>query len=115
MSGLTIEVLRELFRNLKAFRSVMEAEGIDTITDDDGNDWCLWDIEYLLEQADSILPPRMSQSIKLFLVDNLREADVAIMMGVSPTNPVGMYATKGLERLIEAVNDGRLSRFRGGD
>ena len=38
-----------------------------------------------------------------FLVGNRRERDVAIMMGINPSNPIGMAATDGLVRLIEMV------------
>jgi hypothetical protein len=36
----------------------------------------------------------------LCVLEGHREKDAAVMMGVSPTNPVGCYATSGLENVI---------------
>lgn len=109
--SLTVTVLRELFRNLQAWRAAFETDGIETITDPDGNIWCLWDIEYLYSQI-HLLSPRQRESIQLCLVENVKEVDAARLMGVSETNPVAMYATLGLKKLIELVSKGELPRFQ---
>jgi hypothetical protein len=110
---LSVGVLRELFRNLQAWKSLFESEGIDVLCGPDGQEWCLWDVEYLYSQLDQ-LPRRQRQAIQLGLIENIKERDVAIIMGVSPTNPVFAYAASGIERLIELIYDGRLPQFKGG-
>lgn len=107
----SVGVLRELFRNLQAFRAVFESDGVDTIIGPDGVAWCLHDIEYLHRQL-PLLPPRQRQAIELFLIQNVRESDAAVMMGVSRTNPIGTYATAGLTKLVAMIEDGSLPRFR---
>ena len=106
-----VTTLRELFRNLEGFRAVYEDEGVDVIFDPDGFEWCLHDLEYLYRQL-PILSLRQRQAIELYLVQNKREDEVAILMGTLPSNPVGMYATTGLQRLITMIEDGRFPRFR---
>lgn len=108
---ITVTVLRELFRNLQAFHAVFESDGIDTIIGPDGTEWCLWDLEYLHKQL-PVLPPRQRQAIELCLVQNIKESEAAVMMGVSPTNPVAMYATSGLTKLIAMIEAGAFPRFR---
>ena len=103
--------LRELFRHLQAFRALYETEGIDTVQGPDGEEYVIWDIEYLLEQT-GCLPPRQRQAIHLCLIENRKEKDAAVIMGVSPTNPVAMYATSGLEKLVALVEQGSFPRFR---
>ena len=112
---LTVTVLRELFRNLQAFHAVFETDGIDTIIGPDGIEWCLWDLEYLYQEGLPVLPPRQRQAIELCLIRNIKESDAAVMMGVSPTNPVAMYASSGLAKLIGMIEAGHFSRFQMGD
>lgn len=108
---LTVSVLRELFRNIQQFRALYEAEGIDEITAPDGEVYSLFDVEYLYGQIHR-LPLRQRQAIELCLVQNIREAEAAVMMGVSVTNPVAMYATSGLEKLVALVDAGCLNCYR---
>lgn len=108
---LTVPVLRELLRNLVAFRSFYEATGQDHLNGPDGEIYSLWDIESIVESL-HVLPKRQHEAIELFLIRNMKEKDAAVSMGVSATNPVAMYATAGLNRLVEMVNSGELSRFR---
>lgn len=110
MPGLTVTVLREMFRNLQAFRSYYESEHEDTIRDHLAREWCLWDLEYLYEQR-IVLSPRQCQAIELCLFENMTEEAAAIAMGVSPTNPVAMYATDGLRKLVAMVESGELNRY----
>lgn len=105
-----ISELRELFRNLLAFRAVYESDGIDQLHAPDGVVWSLWDLEYLYRQTQR-LTLRQRQAIELCLIHNVREQDAAVLMGVSPTNPVGMYASLGLRRLLDMIESGELSRF----
>lgn len=107
-----ISELRELFRHLREFRAVYETTGLVEVETPYGNTWSLWDLEYLYQQACRILTFRQAQAIKLCLVDNMREKDAAIKMAVSPTNPVMMYATLGIRRLLDAIESGEISRFR---
>jgi hypothetical protein len=108
---INITTLRELFRNLVAWQAVFEAEGIDTVMDNDGETWCLWDIQYLYEHGLPRLPARQREAIELFLIQNVKESVAAKMMGISPTNPIGMYATDGLRTIVNLVNSGALPRF----
>lgn len=103
-----------MFRHLKSFRALYESEGIEEITGADGTVWCLWDVEYLYEQSQvpGLLPPRQRQAIRLCLVENMLEKEAATAMGVSQTNPVAMYATDGLRKLITFAESGRFPRFR---
>lgn len=91
-------VLRELFRNLRLFEALFETEGIDTIVGPDGETYCLFDIQQLYRRRTE-LSARQAEAIEMFLYDDMRERDVAQLMGVSPVNPVAIYATQGLKRL----------------
>lgn len=104
--------LRELLRNLQAFEALYEAEGTDTLTSPDGEQWCLYDLQYLY-RCRVLLSPRQQQAIELCLYDNIKEREAARIMGVSETNPVAVYANNGLRRLISMIDDGQLPRFRG--
>ena len=110
MPGLTINVMRGLFRNLQAFRAYYETEHQDTIRDASGREWCLWDIEYLFECRHG-LSPRQREAIELCLYLNMTEESAALQMGVSPTNPVAMYATDGLKKMLDWIESGDMPRF----
>jgi hypothetical protein len=104
--------LRSLLRYLQEFRSLYEQEGIDEVTTPRGVTWSIWDLEYLYEKAASLLTESQFTAIRLFLVEDHKEADAAELMGVSRTNPIGMYAALGLSKLVEFVDAGGLDRFR---
>jgi DNA-directed RNA polymerase specialized sigma24 family protein len=108
---LTVGTLRELFRHIEAFRALYVDAGVDVITGPEGQEWCLWDVEYLLDQVPK-LPPRQRDSIMLCLVQGQRETDVAVLWGLSPDNPVLSYAAEGLKRIVRWVNEGQLDQFR---
>jgi DNA-directed RNA polymerase specialized sigma24 family protein len=101
-----------MFRNLVAFRSLYESEGVDVIKGPDGREWSLWDLEYLYEEAQRRLPPQQRLAIELCLVHNVKESEAAVRMNVSPTNPVAMYASLGLKKIVKWINSGQLPRFR---
>lgn len=103
--------MRELFRNLLDFRTVYEETGLEEIHTPLGNAWSLWDIEYLYEKSQQLLTLRQRQAIDMCLVHNMREKDAAESMGVSPTNPVMMYATLGIRRLLDMIEEGKFERF----
>jgi DNA-directed RNA polymerase specialized sigma subunit len=108
---LTVGVLRALLKNLEAFRSLFEAEGVDTITAPGGVLYSLHDLEYLYE-ARVHLSRRQREAIELFLVQNIREKDVAKIMQVSETNPIAIYATQGLVKICEMIDSGQLPKYR---
>lgn len=110
-----ISELRELFRYLQDFRAVYEATGLDEIRTPFGNSWSLWDLEYLYQASQQHLTLRQKQAISLCLVHNMREKDAAMAMGVSTTNPVMMYATLGIRRLLDMISSGELEFFRAAD
>lgn len=106
-----ISELRELFKYLQEFRSTYEETGLDEISTPFGNTWSLWDLEYLYRQC-SRLTIRQQQAITLCLVHGMKEKDAALAMGVSETNPVMMYATLGLRRLLDLIEAHELDQFR---
>lgn len=106
---MTVSILRELLRHLQAWRALYEADGVDVLEGPDGFSISLWDLETIYQMVDT-LPPRQAEAIELCLVQNVRERDAAVMMGVSPTNPVAMYATSGLEKLVKQVEQGEVFR-----
>jgi hypothetical protein len=119
-----VNSIRLLFRSLRAFESVYESDGVIEILAPNGCTWNLFDIQYLYRQAmrrptglrafdrlHPTLPLRQQQAIELFLVLNMPEDEAAETMGLSRTNPVGMYATSGLTKLLKFLDEGRLRRF----
>jgi len=107
---LDVQILRELFRQLQQWYSIYESDQVDVITGPNGEQYCLWDVEYLYKQLWR-LPKRQREAIELYLVQNMREADAAVAMGVSATNPIGIYATVGLGKIIDMIAAGTLPRF----
>lgn len=103
--------LRELFKQLLAMRATFEETGLEEVVSAAGNVWSIWDLEYLL-RATRRLTQRQQQAITLCLVHGVREKQAAVAMGVSVTNPVMMYATLGLQRLLDMIDAGELPRFR---
>jgi len=105
-----IQTLRNIFRNLHAFRAVYEESGVSEIVDPDGIAWSLWDLETLYKIAvnTNLLPLRQRQAIELFLVLNMPEDRVAEVMQIKVSNPVGMYATSGITHLLREMDEGRI-------
>lgn len=100
-----------MFRNLSELRIAYETAGVEEMISPLGNWWSLWDIEYLYKKSQELLTPRQRQAISLCLVHNMRERQAAEIMGVSSTNPVMMYATLGIRRLLDMIEEGRFERF----
>jgi DNA-directed RNA polymerase specialized sigma24 family protein len=98
-------VLRELLRNLQLFEALFETEGVDTLYGPDGESYCLFDLQRLYG-CRFHLSQRQRQAVELFLYQDLREREVALSMGVSPANPVAIYATQGLRRLAQIYDNG---------
>ena len=109
----SVSTLRNLLRNLQECRSALEA-GVEEFTGPDGVTWSIRDLERLFEASQKLLSPRQAEAIRMFLVEQMYEADVAEAMGLSRTNPIGMYATTGIERLIELVDRGAIKGFSWG-
>ena len=107
-----VSVLRALFRGLYAFRSTYESDGVEDVVAPDGSEWNLFDLEYLYREGLPMLKPRQWQAIELCLVRNILEPEAARMMGIKETNPVSMYATDGLVKLIGFIEEGLLPRFQ---
>lgn len=108
-----VGTLRELLRNLQAWEALFATEHIETITGPDGTTYHLADIQYLYE-CRSLLSPRQREAIELCLYNDTKERDATLIMGVSPTNPVAMYATNGLRRIVEMIDAGELPRYHSG-
>lgn len=90
---------------------VAQERGLETFTDPEGREWAIGDIFRLFDASQKMLSPRQAQAIKWFLAEQMFEADVAERMGLSRTNPIGMYATAGIERLMELVDFGAIKGF----
>lgn len=105
-----VDLMRRVFRNLSSFRAMYEDTGIAEVTGPKGIVLNLYDIERLYSFRTS-LSPRQQEAIELFLGEDIREKDVAIMMGVSDTNPVAIYATQGLKRIYKMIESGEISGF----
>lgn len=93
------------------FQSYYERERIDTVRDPDGIEWTIWDVQYLYE-ARLRLSPRQTQAIEMCLYENVKEAEAAVKMGISPNSPVCKYADNGLKKIVSLIEDGHLPKFR---
>ena len=71
----------------------------------------LWDLDYLVVNLKR-LPPRQYEAIQYCFLEGMRESDAAVRMGVSPTNPVSMYANEGVKKILVMIEAGDLPRFR---
>ena len=94
------------------FRAVHEEYGIDEVCDLRGFCISIHDLEYLYVQVPRVLTGRQAQAIEYFLVQNITEREVAVMMGLSPTNPIAMYATSGIKNLVAMIDDGVFPRLK---
>ena len=109
--GWSVAVLRELFRNLQAFRSFIEQGGSEDLIWE-GHEYNYWDLARIYDYSQAFLPRRQREAIALCLYENVLEKKAAEIMGVSPTNPVAMYATRGLEKLLDVLRDGGIPGVR---
>ena len=109
--ALDVYTLREIFRNYRQWEALVETDRVDTIKGPDGEEYDFYDIQYLYEHLGD-LPARQQEAIELYLINNMREKDAAVRMGLSETNPIGIYATVGLTKLLELVRSGALPRFK---
>jgi len=119
-----VGVLRELLRNLQLWRSLYESGEVrSVITGPDDREYCLQDLEYIYEcrlarredrygRMAYVLSDRQRQAIELFLYDGISERDCSLIMGISQNNPIGMYATDGLEKIVTMIGSGELRRYR---
>lgn len=106
-----VTTLRNLIRNLQYFQALRETDNLTEVTLPGGRTYSIYDVEYLYG-CRRLLSPRQQQAIELFLYQNIRERDVARMMGVAETNPIAIYAAQGLTRLCEMISKGELPGYR---
>jgi hypothetical protein len=117
----TVQTFRGLIRGLQEWRSGYEAGELpEVITDPAGRQWSIWDVERFYALRDQQLydeahrewryriPRQMARALELFLYDNMLERDAAVAMGVSPSNPIGTYATVGLAKMLHAAREQEL-------
>jgi hypothetical protein len=76
-----------------------EATGHQEYVDAHGTTWNVHDV-LAWYRASQRLPRRQAQAIHYGLVHDLREVDVARLVGLPADSPVMMHATAGLERLM---------------
>lgn len=105
---LSVDLLRDLFRHLIEWRSLYSSDHVDSLPCPDGDSVSLWDIEYYYSISQIILPIRQRQAIRLCLLFNFSEQDAARIMKIDDNNPVSMYATAGLEKIIHLMRFGLL-------
>jgi hypothetical protein len=103
-----VGTLRQLLKGLQNWRAANEDYGVCVIPDPSLREWHILDVEMIYRASQTLLAKRQAQAIKYHLVHNMREEDVARLMGIAPTNPVGMYATDGLKHLVSMIEDGLL-------
>jgi DNA-directed RNA polymerase specialized sigma24 family protein len=96
---------------LQQWRSLYEADGLEVLKGPGGEEYSLFDVEYLYANLHR-LPKRQHEAISLYLVQGMREVDAAKAMGLSATNPIGIYASVGLKRLIGMIESGELPRWQ---
>lgn len=102
---------RELIRNLQHWRSLYEAMEVDDVlVASDSRSYSLWDVQTFYEQR-IVVPPRMRQSIRFCLFENMKEQDAAVKMGIAATNPVSVYATIGLTTMLAKASKGELPGY----
>lgn len=108
----TVQVHKELLRNLRHWRSLFEAGEVgDILSGGDGQEYALWDIQRFAESR-VLLAERQSVAIELFLLDNLTEKESAIQMGIKPSSPVAIYVTVGVSRLLGMAYRGEIAGYR---
>lgn len=106
-----VNVHRELIRNLQHWKSLfIDHQVEDVLVAADRRSYCLWDVESFYARR-IVLPERQRQSLELCLFQNFTEAVAAEKMGVSITNPVAMYATVGLSRLLSMAMTGEIPGY----
>jgi hypothetical protein len=107
MDEVTVDGLRVMFRGLSVWRDLFERFGVElqTVSDEHGTEWDLFEVEKLFIVSQQRLTARQAQAIRYFLVGNMREEDVAVAMGIKRSNPIGLYATEGLRRLVILVEE----------
>lgn len=98
--------LRWCFRNLLDLRELSRLTDLDVIKGPDGTEIALAELERLCARV-ACLSPRQRQAIETHLIRGMRQKDVAIMMGLAPSNPIGLYATVGLRTLLGHEGKGR--------
>lgn len=107
-----VNVHRELLRNLQHWHSLYEAMEVpDTLVAADKQSYCLWDIDRLYSERHR-LPERQRSALELCLFENLAEKTAAVRMGIAESNPVAVYATVGLCRLLGWAMSGELTTYR---
>ena len=92
------KIFSRVLKNYAAWKSLVESEGLFSITLRDGEE-----IHYMdILDGFKVLPPRQRQAVWLMCVEDLPEVEVAQMMGFKgwPT-PVQQYKNIGLARLIK--------------
>lgn len=106
-----VTVHRELIRNLQHWRALYEAdEAPDVLTAGDDVEYCLWDVEKFYA-ARSSLPERQQMTIQMNLYEDRSEKDCAKAMGIGLNNPVAMYGTVGLTRLLAKAVSGEIEGY----
>lgn len=82
----------------------------DTLIAADLQSYCMWDVDIFYDNRVR-LPERQRASMELCLFENVAERDAALKMGIAETNPVCVYATVGLTRLLSWAVRGELTGY----
>ncbi len=76
----------------------------------DGKEYCLWDVEKFYA-ARRVLPQRQQLTIEMNLYEDRPERDCARQMGIGLNNPVAIYGTVGLTRLLAFAVKGDIEGY----
>lgn len=87
------KLLREVYRNYQQFRELVRTSGVDTISHED------FSISfYDLEEGINNLSPRKKEAFYLNVILDLKQKDVARLMGIT-TVSVGQYVEAAMQQL----------------
>lgn len=106
-----VTIHRELIRNLQHWRALYEArEAPEVLVAGDGHEYCLWDVERFYA-ARHLLPDRQERTIRLNLYEDRSEREIAEILGIGRNNPVAIYGTVGLTRLLALAVKGDVEGY----
>lgn len=106
-----VTVHRELIRNLQHWRALYESRQVpEILVAGDGKEYCLWDVEKFYA-ARHTLPDRQQRTIRMNLFEDRSEREIAELLGIGRNNPVAIYGTVGLTRLLAAAVKGQVEGY----
>jgi len=105
-----VDVHRELLRNLQEWKTLYEVREVGDELVCGNRAFTLWDAIRFYDSRES-LPTRQKESLQFCLYENMKERDAAVRMGISPSNPVSIYATIGITSLLTMASHGEIPGY----